>query len=175
MRKVVDGLPPLQGRVLEVRFAPELSAHRGKLLSRGGKGRAVHAGSEIRKRLIVLDSDLLEEPQELARIFLHELHHFVWVRLGNPRRRAYEEMAKEQFGARGELGWSAEMLKRNLTRTDTARRSRRWRDYVAESFCDTGAWYQMRQRRHDEWTLAASYRERRAEWFSEYLPDVLSL
>ena len=135
----------------------------------------MHAGSEIRKRLMVLDSDLLREPEELTRIFLHELHHFVWVRLGNPARRAYEEMAKTQFGARGELGWSAEMLKRNLTRADVDRRSRRWRDYVGESFCDTAAWYHMRKRRHDEWTLAASHRERRARWFSQYLPAVLSL
>ena len=68
LAETLDRLPSVEGRTIEVRFAPELSAHAGKLLSRGGKGRAVHAGSEIRKRLMVLDSDLLRERQELVRV-----------------------------------------------------------------------------------------------------------
>ena len=158
-----------------MRFAPELSAHGRKLLSRGGKGRAVHAGADIRARYMVIDSDLLNDSSELARIFVHELHHFVWVRLGNRLRRSYEEIPKAQLWARGELGWSAESLKEALTEEDIAERSRKWRDYVCESFCDTGAWRFAVRRTHPEWTLAPKFRHRREQWFEEYLPGPLSL
>jgi hypothetical protein len=128
----------------------------------------VHAGSFIRKREIVLDQELKRQPQELARILVHELFHFAWVRLGNPARRSYETLVRQEWKqrARGELGWSAESRKRALSRD--ARRAGdlpRWRDYLCESFCDTAAWIYSGVRRHPEYTLAARHRNRRAEWF----------
>ena len=42
---------------------------------------------------------------------------FAWVRLGNPARRSYESLVREEWKhrARGELGWSAESRKRVLS------------------------------------------------------------
>jgi len=175
LRPRIVKLPPLDGRIIHVRFAPELSAHGGKLLSGGGKGHLIHGASDLRKRKIVLDSDLIRDRGELARIFLHELYHFVWVRLGNYSRWSYEALVQAQLRARGELGWSAESLKAGIADADVEQRTRRWRDYVCESFCDTGAWMHSAKRAHPEWTLARSYRERRRRWFEEYLPGRLSL
>ncbi len=58
------------------------------------------------------------QPRELARILVHELFHFAWVRLGNPARRSYEALVREEWKrrARGELGWSAESRKRALSK-----------------------------------------------------------
>jgi hypothetical protein len=134
----------------------------------------VYAGSFIRKREIVLDRELTGRPQELARILVHEMFHFAWVRLGNPARRSYEALLRVEWKqrARGELGWSAESRKRVLQNggagTGGRRRldsSPRWRDYLCESFCDTAAWIYSGVRRHPEYTLAARHRKRRAEWF----------
>ena len=79
---------------------------------------------------------------EFPRIFVHELFHFVWLRAGNPLRWSYEGCVRAEFrsGARGELGWSAEWRKAASRAGDVRRRSRRWREYACESFCDTAAW-----------------------------------
>jgi hypothetical protein len=126
----------------------------------------VYAGSFIRKRQIVLDRELEHQPKELARILVHELFHFVWVRLGNPARRSYEALLTREWElrARGELGWSAELRKRALMEGPTFD-APSWRDYLCESFCDTGAWIYCGVRRHPEYTLSARHRDRRAEWF----------
>jgi hypothetical protein len=89
----------------------------------------------------VLDLDLKDDPRERERILLHELFHFVWVRLGNPCRRDWEVLLRAEWEsrARGEAGWSSEWRKRELSAGDVAKRSRRWREYCCESFCDTGA------------------------------------
>jgi hypothetical protein len=154
----------IAGAPLRVTFRAELTAWRGELRSRDPRGTPVHAASHIRRREIVLDADLLRHPEDLARIFVHEVHHFVWVRLGNRRRRAYEEVLRREFEARarGELGWSAENLKRRLGAADIERRSRKWREYVCESFCDTAAWRYAGLRSHPEWTLAERFRRKRA-------------
>ena len=153
---VLARLPTYSGRLVRVKFRPDLTVRGGKLLSRGKVGNPVHAGSELRARQMVLDSDLLKHPFELERIFIHEIHHFVWVRLGNWKRRRYEDLLAREFHcrARGELGWSAESLKRELSEEDVVRRTRRWREYVCESFCDAAAWLYSRARGHDEWTLS---------------------
>lgn len=153
----LDRLAPLVGEPVTVQF-------------RESMGR-VHAGSDLPRRLILLESELLRHPGELRRIFVHEAYHFVWVRLGNSRRWAYETLLAREFeaGARGELGWSAEGLKRRCTAADRTRRSRRWREYVCESFCDTAAWMYAGLRRHEEWTLAGRFRARRAASFRELL------
>jgi len=124
---------------------------------------------------MVLDAELLRRPRELRRIFVHELHHFTWVRLGNPQRRAYEELLAAESGARGELGWSAETAKLKLTPADRKARTRRWREYVCESFCDTAAWFYSASDKHPEWTLAARYRARRERWFRECFRGRMSI
>ena len=154
-----------------MRFRPGLTAHRGKLLSKRNAGSAVHAGTFPRKREMVLDRELLEKPSELARIFVHELFHFAWVRLGNTRRRSFETLLASEFGARarGELGWSAESRKHALTPRDRRLRTRHWRAYVCESFCDSAAWLYAGIARHQEFTLAPRFRAARRAWFREYI------
>lgn len=109
-----------------------------------------------------MDADLTRHRGEFQRILTHELFHFVWVRLGNTRRKSWQLLIEAEVNAkaRGELGWSAEWRKQ------TGRRSGRpWRDYLCESFCDTAAWFYSR-RSHREFTLAPRFRERRARWMS---------
>jgi hypothetical protein len=149
---------------------PALTADRKRLYSNRPHGQPVYAGSFIRKRQIVLDRELERQPRELARILVHELFHFAWVRLGNPMRRSYEALVREEWKqrARGELGWSAESRKRVLMeRSPHPAGSPSWRDYLCESFCDTAAWIYSGVRRHPEYTLAARHRDRRAEWFRD--------
>ena len=157
-------------RPIKVHFRPALRARRGKLLTGAeGDGVEVHAGSFLRSRDVVLDSYLLAQPRELARILVHELYHFVWLRLDNTTRNSYEAVVSMEFRQRasGELGWSAERLKERMTTEDRRRRTRRWREYLSESFCDTAAWLFGGARRHNEFTLAPVHRRRRRTWFRE--------
>jgi hypothetical protein len=166
--RLPNALPPLEGRAIRVRFLPDLSAGSRKLYSGRPYGEPVHAGTFIRKRQIVLDSELRGQPRELVRILVHELFHFAWVRLGNPVRRSYQAVLSRERRerARGELGWSAEMRKSRLPRQLRSAASRAmWRDYACESFCDSAAWLYSGVRRHPEFTLAERHRKRRAEWF----------
>ena len=123
----------------------------------------VHAGSFLRQRRIAFDCTRAEFP----RIFVHELFHFAWLRLGNPRRLSWEALVRAEWhrGARGELGWSAEWRKNALSPSDVARRSPAWRLYCSESFCDTAAWIYSGLPRHPEFTLAANFRRARRRWF----------
>jgi hypothetical protein len=158
----------LEGRSVSLRFVPALTADGRRLYSNRPHGQPVYAGSFIRKRQIVLDQELEHQPRELARILVHELFHFAWVRLGNPSRRSYEALVREEWRkrARGELGWSAESRKRMLLKGSLhTADSSSWRDYLCESFCDSAAWIYSGVRRHPEYTLAARHRNRRAEWF----------
>ena len=171
VRRTLDRLmlriPPLRGRRIRLEFRPSLTDHRGRLLSEGSVGTPIHAATHIRKRYIVLDAELKTQKSELARIVVHEIFHFAWLRLGNERRRAYEQLVSREIqnGARGELGWSAESRKRKLTLRDRCNRTRRWREYCCESFCDTGAWLYSGVRRHDEFTLTLRRRSVRRAWF----------
>jgi hypothetical protein len=155
------------GRPIRIEFVPALRAARGKLFTGVGPGVAVHAGTFLRKRRIVLDAALLASPGELARILIHEFGHFVWLRLDNASRRSYELLLEAEIrqGAGGELGWSAEWRKQLLTAPDQRARTRRWREYVSESFCDTAAWLFSGGRRRTEVTLAAPFRSQRRAWF----------
>jgi hypothetical protein len=96
------------------------------------------------------------------------------VRLGNPRRLAWEAFlaAEWKAGARGEAGWSAEWRKRRLSASAVNNRTRCWREYCCESFCDTAAWvYGGAERgRASEVTLSAARRRARAAWFRASLP-----
>jgi hypothetical protein len=116
---------------------------------------------------MVLDKALFENRRELARVLVHEVFHFAWPRLGNTVRRSYEELLEAEFrrSARGELGWPSEVVKLRLSDDDVDERSRRWREYACESFCDTAAWLYSGLRNHPEWTLGTQYRLRRASWF----------
>ena len=98
---------------------------------------------------------------------IHELFHFVWVRLSNLKRRTWEMILTKEmhFAAQGELGWSAEWRKAKLKAVDVEQRKQVWRTYVCESFCDTAAWLYASLRRHDEFTLALPARRTRKTWF----------
>ena len=147
-----------EGEAIEVRYRAGL---------RDTAGNPAHAATYLRIRLIVLDRALLRQRQEHRRILLHELFHFVWVRLGNPRRLAWECLLREEWrrGARGEAGWSAEWRRRELSARDVAGRTRRWREYCCESFCDTAA--SIHAGETAENTLAARWRAGREGWFRE--------
>ena len=169
-RAVRARLRQFAGRSIAVSFASNLRASRGQIFSgsraaRMTGGQEVHAATFIRRRRIILDSALSGRKSELARILIHELFHFVWVRLGNGVRRSYAGLLllEAQARARGELGWSAEMRKQELAAQD----GKLWREYACESFCDTAAWLYAGLQRHDEFTLSARFRRRRAVWFRQ--------
>ena len=154
---VLRRLPPLQGTPIRIHEAPGLRDRRGE----------VHAGSFLREKRIAFNCTRAEFP----RIFVHELAHFVWLRLGNPLRLDYEGLLRTEFQVRasGELGWSAEWRKAALTPAIRRARSRVWREYCCESFCDTAAWLWSGCRKHSEFTLCAGHRRHRALWFRALL------
>jgi len=180
LQPLVNALAPhfvaLDGRRIRVRFQPALTASRGKLLSNAEYGRPVHAASFIRKRELILESELRAHPRELSRVFTHELFHFVWARLGNTTRASYDRLIREELRARarGELGWSAQHLKAALKTTG---QHRSWRVYICESFCDTAAYlYAECDHHHQEFTLSKKWRTRRETWFRESFANrVLSI
>jgi hypothetical protein len=153
--KCLRRLPQLTGSSIRIEPAPGLRDRRG----------AVHAGSFLRERRIAFNCTRAEFP----RIFVHELFHFVWLRAGNRLRRSWEVLLKGELAshARGELGWSAEWRKDALQSADSAGRTRRWREYCCESFCDTAAWLYSGVRCHTEFTLASRFRLRRRDWFHQ--------
>ncbi|MCH7979659.1 MAG: hypothetical protein IH935_11885, partial [Acidobacteria bacterium] len=135
-----------------------------------------HAVSFIPERYVVLDAALFHRRVELGRILYHELCHFLWPRLGNPSREKFAALLVREFrqGIAGELGYSAEWRKANLTAGEKGKRrkdflGRPWREYVCESFCDTGSFVLLdreRRRNHSEYTLSGMARERRCSHWS---------
>jgi hypothetical protein len=162
-------LPPLDGLPIRLFWRTSMRAWRGRLLSGDGPGMEVHAASYIRRRRLVLDRSLLDNQAELARIVIHEIFHFAWVRLSNADRRAWESVLRSELDrrARGELGWSSEVRKEDLPAGAARQRTRRWREYACESFCDTAAWMLGGLARHPEFTLKPAFRARRARWLAE--------
>jgi hypothetical protein len=169
-------LPELSGDRVKVFFRPSLTTHRGQLLSGSDQGTAVHAAAFLRRREIILDELLLRTPGRLARIFVHEVFHFAWLHLGNEKRHSYEALlqAEMQRGARGELGWTAESMKRDLTHSDRTTRSQKWRHYACESFCDTAGWAFGGSPRYAEMTLARQFRKGRMRWFTS-IADIIKV
>jgi hypothetical protein len=152
------GLPALTGSPIYVRALPELRAYRGKLLSAAADcGTPVHAASFIRRREIILESELLTKPA-LPHIVVHEIFHFVWARLSNATRASFSALLAEELRghARGELGESAAVRKQI---------DKHSRDYVCESFCDTAAWLYAARGTRRTATLAERWRTRRRLWF----------
>jgi hypothetical protein len=151
-------MPPARGRPILIEFQKTIIDEAGE---------AAHAATFLRERRIVLESQLRSSRREFSRILVHELFHFVWLRLGNAKRRRYEDLlaAEIRKGVPGELGWSAEWRKQRLRASDQSRRTRRWREYCCESFCDTAAWLYAGIGGHDEFTLARRSRSARRRWF----------
>ncbi len=135
-------------------------------------GNPAHAATYLRRREIILDPELKTHAAQHRRILLHEFFHFAWVRLGNPRRAAWEAFLKAEWEARarGEAGWSAEWRKRKLSSRDVGERSRFWREYCCESFCDTGAFVLGVGCDRTEVTLAPTRRRARIAWFAGNFP-----
>lgn len=151
-------IPPVTGRPVRVEF------HTTVL---DASGAPAHAATFLRQRRMVIEEALMADAEDFARIFTHELFHFVWLRLGNAKRRSYERVVGREIRehVRGELGWSAEWRKKELEARDRVQRTRRWREYCCESFCDTAAWRYGGVKGHEEFTLMAAARVRRAGWF----------
>jgi hypothetical protein len=161
---VLRRLPPVAGQPVLIERAPGLR-------DRGGP---VNAGAFLRERRIGFNC----AAREFGRIFTHELFHFVWWKAGNPARRSFEQLLESEWkaAARGELGWSAEWRKDALRAADVGARSRPWREYCAESFCDTAAWLYAGAGKHAEFTLQSRFRPGRRAWFGEFLKrDLLSI
>jgi hypothetical protein len=163
IKAILPRLPPFQGAPITIERSSGLRDRRG----------IVHAGSFLRERRIAVACSAAEFP----RIFVHELFHFVWVRAGNPNRRSFERLLGAERHARvhGELGWSAEWRQAALTAADLRERSRRWREYCCESFCDTAAWLYSGLADHPEFTLASRFRRARRAWFATFVNRGLSI
>ncbi len=159
-----------------MRIKPNLTAYRGKLISGfSHQGTPVHAAAFIRRREIILEKELLQEPDTLRLILIHELFHFVWARLGNSTRAAFADVvsAELQMGAKGELGESADVKKVALRLKNPGPRSQLWRDYACESFCDTAAWLYSGAELDSEFRLAKRWRELRQRWFQATFDQTL--
>jgi hypothetical protein len=163
------GLPLEPGRPVQVAFLPQLTAHRGKLLSGADRGTPVYAASFIRRRRIVLETSLLADPASLRFIFVHELFHFVWVRIGNRVRDEYSALLLGEIArhARGELGESSAVKKAELRQhVKLSPNSPLWRDYICESFCDSAARIFTGAAVHTGPSLAKRWTAMRRDWFS---------
>ena len=160
-------LPKLAGFAIFVCDAARLTACRGKLFSGDPKrGSPVYAATFVRERKIVLDTDLLRRPRLLRLIFLHELFHFVWVRLGNRKRHEFAAMLRRELEncARGEMGESSGVQKERVLNQGSGCSSQVWRDYACEAFCDTAAWLFAGKPRLPVGALTRPWRERRERW-----------
>lgn len=143
-------LPLLAGRPIRVEVRASLGPHL--------------AATSIPKRLILLDKQVLDQEGDFERILIHEVFHFVWIRLSNSTRRDWEKLLAAER-ASGELGWSAEWRKQKLKASDAKVRTPAWRRYARESFCDSAAWLYSGLKRHQEFTLPAAARRVRGQWF----------
>jgi len=150
-------MPPLAGMPVRIDLVHGLHDQRGP----------VHGGAFLRERRIALDCT----PSEFSRIFVHEVSHFIWLRLGNKARRSFEEVVRREIaaGAPGELGWSAEWRKNALRPRDPGARTRRWREYCCESFCDTFSWRYSGAEDHPEFTLGRKILRGRKLWMDRVL------
>ena len=154
-------LPQLVGRPIQVRLWRSLGSHL--------------AAASIPRRLILLDSEVLRVRGDFERILVHELFHFVWVRMGNLKRRSWERVLAGELDAavEGELGWSSESRKNRLAAQARRVRSAAWRRYACESFCDTAAYCFAGLKTHEEFTLPARFRRIRRAWFEREIQGEL--
>jgi hypothetical protein len=131
-----------------------------------------HAASFLHRRLILLDQALLRDKGECERILAHEIFHFVWWK-APALRKEYGSLVRREFAAAtpGEMGWSADWRKQALRPGDVPNNSRRFREYLCESFCDSSACLLLGISRHEEITLPASARKIRRRFFEANLAD----
>lgn len=166
LTKFLRGLPELSGNPIRVSTLPQLTASRGRLLSRSPDGgTAVQGASFIRERRIVIEAQLVRYPRQFRLILIHEIFHFVWARLSNTKRAAFASLLRDELGAgaRGELGESSEVKKSARPVPD----STAWRDYACESFCDTAAYVYSGFKSHPAFTLEKRWAYRRRVWFEQ--------
>ena len=158
------------GQPILIEFRPHLRASRGKLVGPHAGGDDVHAATFLLRRLIILDRALLRHHPELNRILAHEIFHFVWWK-APAIRRAYALLIQQEFARsiQGEMGWSADWRKQALNPVDIQSNSRRFRDYLCESFCDSSACLLLHIPRHPEITLPAAARRQRQAFFESKL------
>jgi len=156
-------LPVFAGRPIRVQIRRSLGPHL--------------ASTSIPRRVILLDAEVLARRGDFERILVHEMFHFVWVRLPNSTRHAWEQVLAAELDRNtpGELGWSAQWRKEKLARRDIRGRSPAWRRYACESFCDTAAWLYSNLRTHDEFTLPVRFRVPRRKWFQRAFPATLPI
>ncbi|MBI4465463.1 MAG: hypothetical protein HY647_12220 [Acidobacteria bacterium] len=174
---------------LKLAIAERLSLVRGTVrinetvvAAKATPGTHTHAVSYIVEQYVILEESLFSSRVELGRILYHELCHFLWPRLGNPKRQEFAALLEREFhrGTRGELGYSSEWRKQKMGTTDgvqlqEVRSQLLWRDYVCESFCDTGSFVLLgseRRATHSEYTLSSAARKRRVRlWARLVLGD----
>jgi hypothetical protein len=159
-------LPEPLSSSIRISVRPDLKSHRGKLLSgRDQPGTPVHAASFIKRREIVLETQLLKRSAKLKLILIHEAFHFIWARLGNQRRSSFANLIAAELAAhaRGELGESAESAKAGD-----------FKNYICESFCDTAAWMYSGVKRSSEFTLAQRWQMKRRKWFQSHFGSDLA-
>ncbi|MEO5925936.1 MAG: hypothetical protein ABIR70_19105 [Bryobacteraceae bacterium] len=156
-------LPALEGKPIRVIIRASLGPHL--------------AATSITRRIIYLDREVLGQRGDFERILVHELFHFVWVRLANQTRRDWEGVLSREFErrAKGELGWSAEWRKLKLQAKDLSARTPAWRQYVCESFCDSAARVYSGLSEHDEFTLSPLWVRRRTAWLQNLATNGLRL
>jgi hypothetical protein len=121
--------------VLTIRFASRLRAHRGKLEFGPGPGDEVFAASFLTRREIVFDEALLQHAPEFLNIFAHELYHFVWRKLANADRVAWEQLLKAEkrpihAGLSSRVAYERHCDQPN---------AKKWKHYLCEAFCDSAA------------------------------------
>lgn len=163
-------MPLEAGRPVQVAFRPALTAYNGKLLSRADRGTPVYAAMYIRRRKMVLETSLLAHAAALRFVFVHELFHFAWVRLGNKTREEYSGLLLTEIArrARGELGESSAVKKTELREhAGVSPSSALWRDYICESFCDSAACIFTGRTVHEGPNLAKRWRAIRGDWFDK--------
>ena len=155
-------LPELDGEPIDIQYEVGLV---------DSSGHAAHAATSIRRRTIVLDKELEDAGPQQARVMVHELFHFVWVRLGNPKRKAWEDLLRTEWNgkAKGETGWSSEWRKREMKPEDLEKRSPYWREYCCEAFCDTAALIFCGP--DEENNLGVRWQRGRRKWFAGNIED----
>jgi hypothetical protein len=173
--QIVVNLPHLVEKELRIIAHPQLTDYRGKLLSGyPDLGTEIYAAAFIRQRLIVLESALLRQPELLKVILTHEVFHFVWVRLSNKARREFSTILRAEMkgAARGELGESSSIKKSELHPRDHMKPgSKRWKEYVCESFCDTAAWLYSESEQAPKRAPGKQWRMIRQGWFLKNFPE----
>jgi hypothetical protein len=156
-------LPAIEGASIRVVIRASLGPHL--------------AATSIPRRVIYLDREVLAERGDFERILVHELFHFVWVRLSNQTRWDWERLlsAELRHRAKGELGWSAEWRKQKLQASDVRMRTPAWRSYAGESFCDSAARAFSGLTKHEEFTLSSSWLRLRLAWMRNLATNGLRL